>query len=79
MTYIEFILDPDRIGMFLCQLESIGGCKKHVIGVDCYKQVILDSSESNAINLSRENLDYCCGKYLLGVNRIVYCYELLKN
>ena len=78
-TYMDYIFNEDTTGQYLCQLETQGGCKKHVVVIDCNQKVILDGCETHAIFLSQENLDYCCGKYLLGVRKIYCCYQLLKN
>ena len=79
MMYMEYIFDANTRGMYLCQLESQGGCKNHVVAVDCDLQVILDGCETHAIKLTRSNLNYCCGKYLLGVRKIYLCYEIKKR
>ena len=78
-SFLELLLNPKIVGKFICQLESHGGNRQHVIGVDCEQNAILDSCETHALKLTRENLDYCCGQYLKGLKHIVYCYELIKN
>ena len=79
VSYLEFIFSPRTSGQYICQLEAIGGCRKHVIAVDTDKQVILDACESHALKLTKDNLDYCSGKYYLGIRKIVYCYELVRS
>ena len=81
MTYIDYILHPDTTGQFICQLEANGGDKFHVIGIDCNSnpKLILDPCEKYALRLSKSNIDYCCGVYLLGVKGFCYCYELRPN
>ena len=81
MTYIKYILDPDTKGQFLCQIEARGGDKFHVIGIDCdaNPKVILDPYEKYALRLSKSNINYCCGQYLLGAQGFCFCYELLPN
>lgn len=48
-------------GLFLVRLSAHGSLSKHVIGVDTGKCLIWDSSETFALKLSGENLEYCCG------------------
>ena len=74
--YYEYIFNKDRIGKYLCQLETYGGSTSHVVAIDCDNQHILDCHEPNILKLSKKNLDYCCGKYLIGVKRIPYCYQM---
>ena len=78
-SYLDYIFNDETKGVYLCQLETQGGCKKHVVAIDCDRQVIMDACESHAMVLSRTNLDHCCGKYLLGVRKIYCCYKILKN
>ena len=78
-TYIDFIMSYRTSGQYICQLEAIGGDRKHVIGVDVDRKLILDASESHALRLSHENIDYCVGKNFIGVRKIIYCYELVKR
>ena len=79
MSYMEYIFDINTKGQYLCQLESHGGCKNHVVAIDCDLQVILDGCESHAIKLTRSNLNYCCGKFLLGVRKIYLCVQIMKR
>ena len=79
VDYIGFLFLDSTCGQYICQLETEGGCRKHVIGVDVDRKAILDASENYALELTRENLDYCTGKQFLGIRKIIYCYELCKN
>ena len=78
-SYLDHVLSATTTGQYICQLESNGGNKNHVVGIDCNKKAILDGCESHALSLNKDNLDHCCGHYLKGLKRIVYCYELVKN
>ena len=78
-SFMEYLLDKKTSGKYISQLEAHGGSKTHVVGIDCDEKVILDCHEQYALSLSKKNLDYCCGKYLLGVKKIPYCYEVVKG
>ena len=75
-SYYNYIFHPLRTGKYLCQLETFGGSKTHVVCIDCDLKEILDCHEGNVLRLSKRNLDYCCGQYLLGVREIAYCYKV---
>ena len=81
MTYLDYLLDPETKGIYICQLEATGGERKHVLGVDCdgKQRAIYDPSERYAIKLNRRNFDYCCGKYLIGLQKIYLCYQIVRN
>ena len=76
IDYIEYLFLEDTVGQYICQLETSGGDRKHVIGIDTDRNYILDASENYAMQFTRENLDYVAGKNENGVRKIVYCYEL---
>ena len=79
ISYLDYILDNETNGQFLCQLQSQGGSKLHVIGVDCNEKVILDCCEQYELKLTMNNLHHCCGRYLKGLKKIAYCVEMIKN
>ena len=79
LSYLDYILDNETNGQFLCQLQSQGGSKLHVIGVDCNEKVILDCCEQYELKLTMNNLHHCCGRYLKGLKKIAYCVEMIKN
>ena len=78
-SYLDHIMNPSTSGQYICQLESNGGNKNHVIGIDCNEKAIVDSCEKYALKLTRENLNHCCGVHLKGLKRIIYCYRLVKR
>ena len=78
-SYLRTILDEDTKGQYLCQLQTSNSTKRYVIGVYCNKKLIFDSCEKYALDLTRKNLDYCCGENSATLKRIVYCYELTKQ
>ena len=78
-NYMDMMLDPYTTGKYICQLETNGGAKTHVVGIDCDRQIIIDSCESHALRLSKNNLDLCCGHHFTGIKHIKYCYELIYN
>ena len=78
-TYLDYMFDKKTTGQYICQLESIGGCKNHVVGIDCDEKAIVDSCETHALKLTKSNLDHCCGRYLKGIKQIAYCYQLIKR
>ena len=79
ISNLDYILDNETNGQFLCQLQSQGGSKLHVIGVDCNEKVILDCCEQYELKLTMNNLHHCCGRYLKGLKKIAYCVEMIKN
>ena len=81
MTYIKHIMDEKTTGKFICQIEAKGGDRFHTISIDCDSnpKMILDPCKRWALKLSMRNLDYCCGKYLLGIKKIYLCYKFIPN
>ena len=77
-SYLDHIMNPSTSGQYICQLESNGGNKNHVIGIDCNEKAIVDSCEKYALKLTRDNLNHCCGIHLRGLKRIIYCYRLVN-
>lgn len=69
-TRLEFLMSTTAIGMYICLLsdQQLGGT--HAIGIDCRseKKIIWDCCESCALELSRENLDKCCGDHNVFAN-----------
>lgn len=61
---LAFILGEHRReqrGLYLVRLSAWNCLSKHVVGVDVGLGIIWDSCETRALNLTRENLEYCCG------------------
>ena len=79
MDFLEYLLLKTTKGQYICQLAADAGEVNHVIGIDCACQAILDASEEYAIELSRDNINTCAGKFLTNMKKIVNCYELVKN
>ena len=79
ISYVDYLFMESTSGQYICQLETSGGDTKHVIGIDKGLGVILDASETHALEFTRDNLDYCSGKKFRNIRKIIYCYELCKR
>ena len=77
--YIGYLFKEETEGQYICQLETSGGDRKHVIAIDIDRNMILDACETHALRFNRENLDYVSGKKHLQTRKIVYCYQLHKR
>jgi hypothetical protein len=64
--FIDYLLDTNTTGLYVCMLQMRIGIKTHVIGIDCYKKTIFDCMEDYSLCLNKENYDYCCGQGSLG-------------
>ena len=78
-TYLDIMLDKETKGQYICQLKTSVGTSRHVVGIDCNKKVIFDCCERYALKLSLKNLHYCCGENFAKLDKIVYCYQLVKK
>ena len=60
---IDFLLSTAK-GKYVCILQDNNYSQSHVVEVDCSSspKLIWDCAESNALLLSRENLDRCTGE-----------------
>ena len=79
LRYEDYILCPETDGLYLCLLETLSGSKTHIVGIDCNKSTIYDCMEENALQLTRKNLDYCCGPNSNGLKHISLCVEVLPR
>ena len=77
--HLTAMLNSTTKGLYLCSLRTFSGMNSHVIGIDCSNQRIYDCEEDHALNLTKENISYCCGENSGGVNEISLCFIIEKR
>ena len=74
--HIHWLLDSETKGLYICQLIPNMGFGTHVIGIDCNNQKIYDCEETHSLQLTRENISYCCGFQSGGIKVIRFCFTI---
>lgn len=75
--HIEYLLDNETKGLYLCSLDPCMGSTTHVIGIDCDNKLILDSEETHKLELTMANLNRCCGFNSGGIKSIRLCFMIV--
>ena len=77
--HLNFLLDSDSTGLFLCVLKARMVNGTHVIGINCSSRIIYDCEESFELELTRDNIDHCCGVNSGGIAAITTCFEIIEQ
>ena len=62
---LEYVLDENQKGLYVCVLKDNSGNCHHSIGVDCNKKVIYDSLNEQSSKLTHDNLIYVRDKIMV--------------
>ena len=77
--HIEFLLQPDSKGLYICVTQPRVAYATHVIGINCDDKVIYDCEEDFELKLTKDNIDLCCGMNSGGVEAIRICFEIISD
>lgn len=76
---VEYLMDKNTTGMYVCMLNDQQFTSSHAIAVDCnnHPTLILDCCETSALELTKKNLDKCCGRecifqHISHIGQIIY-------
>jgi hypothetical protein len=65
--------------LYICVLQPRVANATHVIGINCHDKVIYDCEEDFELELSKDNIDLCCGMNSGGVETIRICFEIIRE
>ena len=77
--YIDQLMAVDTKGKYVVELQYNNTARTHVVGIDCDYDLIWDSTEQYAMELTIKNLNYCAGKKGAKIECIPHCYKVLNN